>query len=118
MHPMPGMDPSKSYLVMAVLLQNLQSVGTVRLASSNPKDAPVCDPGFLFHSFDRTNFVNATKAALRIPGSPATSGDIDFPLNAPNIESDEELWSYIQQNTAATWHMVSTQQPEVTRASG
>lgn len=91
------------------LLQNLQSVGSVRLGSSNSKDAPICDPGFLSHPFDRTNFINSVKAALAIPGNPAASADIDFPLNAPSIESDEEIWSYIQQNTAATWHMVSSQ---------
>lgn len=109
MHPMPGMDPTKSYLAMAVLLQNLQSVGSVRLASSNSKDAPICDPGFFSHPFDKMSSINAVRAALSISGNPATSRNIDFPLNAPSIMSDEEIWSYIQQNSASTWHMVSVQ---------
>lgn len=116
MYPVRGMDPTKSYLVIAALLQNLQSVGSVRLASSNSKVAPVCVPGFLSHPFDGTNVINAVKAALSIPGNPVASGDIDFPLNAPSIKSDEDIWSCIQQNTAATWHMVSVLH-EVGRAS-
>ncbi|KAK4499000.1 hypothetical protein PRZ48_009512 [Zasmidium cellare] len=108
MHPMPGMDPAKSYLAMGVLLQNTQSVGTVRLASSNPKDTPICDPALLTHPFDRTAFINAIKAAATVPGSPVVSGDVDFPLNAPTFDSDEEVWSFIQQNAGATWHMSCT----------
>ena len=78
----------------------------MRLASANPKDAPICDPALLTHPFDKVTAINSVKAALRVPGSPAASGDIDVPMNTPPTADDDELWFYIEQNAFSVWHMV------------
>lgn len=49
----PSADPKLSYLTVITFLHCPQSRGTIKLSSTDPKDAPLIDLHFLAHPFDR-----------------------------------------------------------------
>jgi choline dehydrogenase-like flavoprotein len=104
----PLADPAQSYLTFLILGMVPQSKGSVTLASSDPKDAPICDPNLFSNHFDRQNLFEATRTAWSIMTSQSMAKESVSPLSTPKSMSDEDIWAYAQDNTATTWHMSCT----------
>ena len=85
-----------------------KSRGTVRLASDNPKDAPLIDPNFLGEKEDLDVLVKGLQKALDIMESKAfdkVKGKMLYPVDRNNIEQLEE---YIRQQADTEYHPVGT----------
>lgn len=104
----PLADPAQSYLTFLILGMTPQSRGTVTLASSDPKDAPICDPNLFSNPFDRQNLYEATRTAWSIMTSPSLAKDTVSTLMAPKSMRDEDIMEYARETTATTWHMSCT----------
>lgn len=100
----PSADPKKAYFSCAIFLHNPQSHGTVKLASSDPKDNPLVDPNFFSHPFDRVCGIAAAKRMLDFVETPLIKKDIIEPLDVPKSGSDEDLLAFWRSHGVSTWH--------------
>lgn len=113
------------FLGAICLLMNPQSRGSVTLRSSDPMEAPVIDPKFLCHAFDRRALIEGMRLTQSILSSPIYAEKTVktyFPAN----QSDEAIWvstsqcfelsplllmrlqEYIRHTTRSSWHMSGT----------
>jgi choline dehydrogenase len=95
------------YSLHATLLHP-NSRGTVRLASSNPKDAPLIDPNFLDEKYDLDTLVKGLQKALDIMESKAfkgVRGKMLYPVERNNIKQLEE---FIRSRAGTEYHPVGT----------
>ncbi|QDS74375.1 hypothetical protein FKW77_005121 [Venturia effusa] len=104
----PLADPAQSYLTFLVLGMTPQSCGTVTLASSDPKEAPICDPNLFSSAFDRKNLLEATRIAWSVMSSPSLAKDTVSTLSAPKSMSDEDIMQHARETAGTTWHMSCT----------
>ncbi|KAL7947742.1 GMC oxidoreductase [Trichoderma barbatum] len=100
-------DPTTggSFLGTAIVSMHPQSTGSLSLASSDPTAAPVIQPNYLQHPYDRRVLVESTKKLL------------DFVSNSklPTVEvagltgrTDEDILQYIRDRVVTTWHTLGT----------
>jgi choline dehydrogenase-like flavoprotein len=104
----PLSDPKKTYLTNIAFGMINQSRGTVTLASANATDAPVCDPNFMDHPFDRMKLTHAIRMSYGLLTSPLNAKDTVAPFMVPKSMSDEDIWVFIQENLQSTYHMAGT----------
>jgi choline dehydrogenase-like flavoprotein len=104
----PFSDPKKAYLTNVPIGMINQSRGTVTLASANATDAPVCDPNFMDHPFDRMNYTQAIRTSYDLLTSAAHAWETVAPFMVPKSTSDEDIWAFIQENLGSTYHMSCT----------
>ncbi len=91
-----------------ITLLHPKSSGTVRLASSNPKDDPLIDPNFLAEKDDLDILVKGLQKALDILESKAfenVRGKMLFPLDRNNVQQLEE---FIRSQADTEYHPVGT----------
>jgi choline dehydrogenase-like flavoprotein len=69
---------------------NPQSRGTITLQSSNPNDAPLIDPKFLTHPYDRRVITEAVRESTRMLGAPVFAKNTTERLG-PKDDSDEGI---------------------------
>lgn len=96
---------------MLLLLLSPESRGSVKLASSDPFDAPLIDPGYLGTDFDKRILIEATKSIIKFASAPAWSGYILERTGAfADVDVDDEatLLEYITNNSGAGLHAVGT----------
>lgn len=74
------------------LVMNPQSRGTVTLKSANPQDAPIIDPKFLTHPFDRRTAIESFRELLRYLEAPVWRQKTIRKLGWPSDDSDEAIW--------------------------
>ncbi|KAF2732239.1 alcohol oxidase [Polyplosphaeria fusca] len=89
------------------LVMNPQSRGTVTLRTPNPRDAPIIDPKFLTHPFDRRVQIEAVREMMRIMSAPVYASRTLQKLG-PRDDSDESIWEHIKGNLQSSWHMSGT----------
>ena len=70
---------------------NPQSTGSIRLHSNDPLAAPLIDPSFLSHSFDRHALVEGMKATKRLLSAPVYA-EKTLETYTPVDDSDEAIW--------------------------
>lgn len=71
---------------------NPQSRGTVTLRSADPEAAPLIDPRFLTHPFDRRTAIEAFRELLRYLEAPVWKQKTVRRLAWPRDDTDEEIW--------------------------
>jgi choline dehydrogenase-like flavoprotein len=104
----PGWDTTKAFMTIIAIGMVPQSRGTVTLKSSDPNDPPVSDPNFANHPFDRLTMIDGTRQCFRLLRSPIFAQDTIEDLVMPKSDSDEDIWTFIQQMGNSTWHPSST----------
>lgn len=70
---------------------NPQSKGSVRLQSSDSSAAPLIDPNFLSHAFDRHVLIEGMKVTKRILSAPVYA-EKTLRTYMPIDDSDEAIW--------------------------
>lgn len=104
----PDEDPNLSYHTMLAIGMSIQSHGTVTLSSSNPFDAPICDPKLFSNPFDKANCIAAVRTILKLWKSPSLAKTIKAPFMVPASDSDEDIWNYCKMTGGTVWHMSCT----------
>jgi choline dehydrogenase-like flavoprotein len=104
----PFSDPAKTYLTNVVFGMVPQSRGTVTLASANVSDAPIIDPNFLAHPFDRRNLIEAVKISNGLLTSPPNARVTIADYETPKSMSDEDVLRHIQELGGSTFHPAGT----------
>lgn len=85
-------SPTKVGFVLAVALVNPKSKGSLKLASKNPKDAPIIDLNFLAEEEDRNRLLEGIKLARKIgQTAPFTDYAVQELNPGINANTDEEL---------------------------
>ncbi|EKM52230.1 uncharacterized protein PHACADRAFT_100299 [Phanerochaete carnosa HHB-10118-sp] len=104
--PLP---PTGNYLSINTVLVSPTSVGSVRLASSDPFASPLINPGFLTTEFDNFALLAATKAARRFVEARFWEGFIIERFGSMgSAESDEEILAAIRQAVVTIYHAACT----------
>ncbi|GLB39319.1 putative (gmc) oxidoreductase [Lyophyllum shimeji] len=85
-----------------------KSTGSVRLASSDPREQPLCDLGTLSVPDDRTPLRKALRLSLALARGVRASGYPFEDLLAPASESDEDLDTFANENLTTTYHYSSS----------
>ena len=98
-------DVTKPYLTVIAIGMIPQSKGTVTLRSANPVAAPVANPAFLEHPFDRRNMIEAVRHLMGILEQTSLAGDIVAPLHMPRSASDDDISEYLKEFASTAWHM-------------
>jgi len=69
---------------------NPQSRGTISLRSSNPNDAPIIDPKFFTHPFDRRTMIEGIRQLISFLSAPVFSS-ITTETIGPKDGSEEAI---------------------------
>lgn len=106
-------DPHSGHaVVMGPILLKPQSTGTITLRSSDPKDKPIIDPGYLTDDAgaDRAALMSGLRMCAEIAQSPALGGlitGIARPSGATNLD-DETLERALNTLSHTLYHPVGT----------
>ena len=95
------------YSLHATLMRP-KSRGTLRLASSDPKQAPLIDPNFLDHEDDLNDLVKGLQKSLDIMESStfdSVKGKMLIPLDRNNVQ---QLKDFVRNNADTEYHPVGT----------
>lgn len=85
-----------------------KSRGTVKLASADPRQAPLIDPAFLSHPDDMTDLVNGIRCVHRILEAPSLKPFDITPVYDTPQDDDATLQRYIRQRSDTIYHPVGT----------
>jgi len=85
-----------------------KSTGSVRLASLNPREQPLCDLGTLSQADDRLPLRKVLRLALALARTVRASGYPFEDLLVPASESDDDLDSFVNENLTTTYHYSSS----------
>jgi len=102
----PGNDERSGVTVGSVLLQP-RSTGTVRLASADPSDKPVIDPGFLSDESDLDELVEAVRLTQHYLAAPSLRPWVEQMYPAAE-STDAEIAEHVRQDSGTTFHPVGT----------
>lgn len=90
-------SPTGVGFVLAVALTRPLSVGSLKLASRKPDDAPIIDLNFLAEAQDRARLLDGIKLARRIGRTTPLSELIHAELNpGPGAETDEQILASVR----------------------
>ncbi|KAL2849928.1 hypothetical protein BJY01DRAFT_210262 [Aspergillus pseudoustus] len=104
----PELFPDFSYVSVLVFLMNMQSVGEVKLQSSDPVVPLLFNPNLLAHEFDRRVIIEGMREVLIATKHEAFAKDTVSTLMGPASESDEDLLEYFKNTCVTAWHMTGT----------
>jgi choline dehydrogenase len=109
-HLMPGsLSPTGGAVVLLAALVQPESTGTLKLASRDPRDAPLIDPNYLGTGRDARRMLEGVKLGRAIARDPLYAPFIAAEL-APGdaVADDEALAQVIAANPAVYGHPTST----------
>ena len=87
------------------------SVGTLRLASTDPKDSPIIDPMYFSTEEDVIDYRNAVRLAVEIIEQPALNkfrGNRISPSLKYDLKNDEDVDRWIRETTHSAYHPCGT----------
>ncbi len=102
-------NPEGDGMTMLPGLVGTKSVGSIKLNSADPTDAPAIDPNFLGDERDLNVIVEGVKIARKIMNSiifDEYRGDEYLP--GPDVQSDEEIAEFARNYTQTIYHPVGT----------
>jgi len=105
----PSYSPTGGAIVLAIAVVRPESIGSVKLRSADPKDAPLIDYNFLATPRDRKRLLEGVKLSRRIARDDAfaavTASEM---MPGEDVQSDEDLSRVIRENLATYQHPTST----------
>ncbi|MCJ1350462.1 MAG: hypothetical protein MMC33_000443 [Icmadophila ericetorum] len=104
----PKIPVTDDHITFVIAPMNPQSLGSVTLRSTDPKDSALIDPNFLNHPYDRRVAIESIRDALEILDDPEFSKDTLSFADGPRGRSDEELLEYMQSTGSSMWHASGT----------
>lgn len=112
MHTLPAGYPTAEHAFsLTPNVMQAKSEGTVKLRSSNPKDAPLIDPRYFTdpEGYDAQVMLQGIKIARRIAEQPALKPWIKRELApGPEVQTDEEILAYIYKTHNTVYHPAGT----------
>jgi choline dehydrogenase len=112
--PVPFIDhgqtpPPGHGITLGVILLQPASRGRITLASANPADPPVIDPGYLTAEPDLSRLVHGLRAAERLLQTEALRPFVGGPMDPwPGRVDDERLARYVRERAETLYHPVGT----------
>lgn len=103
-----GLDPRPQYLMVTAVGLVLQSRGTVKLASADPKVPAVVDPAWLSHPFDKRTMISSLRHIMQLFESPAIKSRTLMAASVPKSTSDEDILEHMRQGVSSTYHPACT----------
>ncbi|MFE2043175.1 GMC family oxidoreductase [Streptomyces sp. NPDC059477] len=105
----PAASPTGGAIVLAVSVVRPDSVGTFRLRSRNPKDAPLIDYNFLAEARDERRMVEAVRRTRELARHTPFAELVHSEL-APGdaVQDDTQLTAAVKEQLAAYLHPTST----------
>jgi choline dehydrogenase len=100
--------PAKDSFTLAVALTNPKSRGSLKLASKDPKVAPIIDLNFLSVEEDQNRLLEGVKLARKISKSLQLQPLILKELNPSQADSDEQLLASIKTTLESYAHPFAT----------
>jgi choline dehydrogenase-like flavoprotein len=86
-----------------------ESIGSVRLRSSDPAVPPLIDPRYLSAERDREMAIRQIRTIREVLAQPEMAGFIERErLPGPEAQTDDELMAYIRQYASCDYHPVGT----------
>ena len=86
-----------------------KSKGTIKLASTDPKEAMIIDPNYLGDKRDIETCINAMRIVMKFPKTKALGKYTDLSTASISLEStDKEIEEYIRNNGSTIYHPVGT----------
>lgn len=100
-------SPERSGVSIGAVLLQPRSTGTVRLASTDPFDKPVIDPGYLTDPTDLDMLIKGVRMVHRILTAPPLAPWTENIYPSPDA-TDDEIAAHIRADAAITYHAVGT----------
>ncbi|KZS95163.1 aryl-alcohol oxidase-like protein [Sistotremastrum niveocremeum HHB9708] len=112
---LPVPYPNGSYTSVSQVVLSPASRGSLVLASSDPFTAPIIDPGFLTSEYDVLMSRAAVKASRDFMNTPPWKGfNMGLAPDQADAVTDDEIDTYVRENTTPIYHMTSTVRMEST----
>lgn len=89
--PVFSTGADKAYLSWTTILLNAQSRGEITLRSADPNDAPVINPKYLEHSYDRKALLESIRETMRFQQHSALGKYLNEYVQGPKSTSDEDI---------------------------
>ncbi|MEV7289156.1 GMC oxidoreductase [Streptomyces sp. NPDC093252] len=105
----PSYSPTGGAIVLAIAVVRPESIGSVKLRSADPADAPVIDYNFLATPRDRRRMLEGVKLSRSIARTDAFAAVLAGELTpGDDVRADAELSKAIRGNLASYHHPTST----------
>lgn len=105
----PTTSPTEGAIVLATALTQPDSVGTLKLASSDPTEAPCIDFNFLASARDRRRLLEGVKLSRRIGRTNPFAGVLDHEMQpGEKVQADSDLEAAIFAGLDTYQHATST----------
>ncbi|MGY1496838.1 GMC family oxidoreductase [Streptomyces sp. QTS52] len=105
----PAYSPTGAAIVLAVAVVRPDSIGSVRLSSRDPKDAPLIDFNFLSEARDRRRMVESIKHTRELARDALFAAVTDSEMMpGDEVRTDQQLQQDIDRTLASYAHPTST----------
>jgi choline dehydrogenase len=102
-------DPEKRAVSLVVVAAQVRSRGRIVLASADPFERPLIDPGYLSDPGDLDTLVAGLREQREIAAcGPLASYVTEELFPGPDVQTDEELRAYVRRTVTTVWHPTST----------
>jgi choline dehydrogenase len=102
------LEKDEGFMTLVCLLLKPRSAGTVRLASLDAHERPICDLEFLREKEDYEVFRKALRLGLALGRKCREHGYTFQDMILPDSESEEDLDNYIRRRVRSSFHYTST----------
>ncbi|KAI4179969.1 MAG: hypothetical protein L6R41_007539, partial [Letrouitia leprolyta] len=107
-NPSPSVKAPEKYLATATAFPGNHGTGSITLSSSDPKDLPIINPGFLSHPIDKRIAIESVRETLEFLNKPLMAEGSLRLAAGPEGSSDEEILTYVRKTAISMWHACGT----------
>jgi choline dehydrogenase-like flavoprotein len=106
---LPPLELGDKVISFLAAVMNAQSVGSVRLASSDPAVPALIDLNYLSHPYDKRVAIEALRCLTEFSEAPAFEKVTARRIEGPSKDADDEtLWEHCKKAVAPVWHFAGT----------
>lgn len=105
----PAYSPTGGAIVLAIAVVQPDSIGSLQLASTDPKDQPIIDYNFLAEPRDQRRMLEGVKLSRAYAENAAFSAMIDSEMTpGSNVQDDDQILKAIDEQLATYLHPTSS----------